>query len=162
MDQHVAQLRDLFLSHPAWQQAAASIKDGSQSRIHFSHVSGDYHLVRKDGVSQLLEGPATDPDLAFLFTPKAIERLSAVESADPADFAVELFESILNEEPEEQVGLRVLAGFGKLISRGYVKLLFKSGPRVLAYGKSRGVSGVRGLRKFLKQSRASDPRWAEI
>jgi hypothetical protein len=60
------------------------------------------------------------------------------------------------------VGLRVIAGFTKLLRRGYVKLLFKSGPRVWAYGKSRGVSGVGGLRRFLKQSRVSDPRWAEI
>lgn len=162
MDPHVEQLRELFLTHPAWQKAATSIKDGSQSRIHFSHVTGDYHLVRKDGVSRLVEGPATDPDLAFLFTPKAIERLAAVEGEDPADFAVELFESILNEEPDEQVGLRVVSGFTKLLARGYVKLLFKSGPRVLAYGKTRGVAGVGGLRKFLKQARTSDPRWADL
>jgi hypothetical protein len=162
MDPHVSQLRQLFLTHPAWRKAASSIKEGSQSRVYFSHVDGEFHLLRKDGDSHLLEGTASDPDLAFLFTPKAIERLSAVESEDPADFAVELFDSILNEEPDEQVGLRVVAGFTKLISRGYVKLLFKSGPRVMAYGKTRGVTGVTGLRKFLKQARASDPRWAQL
>jgi len=162
MDPHVAQLRQLFLTHPAWRKAATHIKDGSQSRVHFSHVNGDFHLLRKDGGSHLMEGPAADPDFAFLFTPKAIERLSAVEGEDPADFAVELFEGILTEEPEEQVGLRVVSGFAKLFARGYVKLLFKTGPRVRAYGKERGVSGMTGLRKFLRQARASDPRWAQL
>ncbi len=162
MDPHVAQLRQLFLTHPAWQKAAENIKDGSQSQVHFSHVGGDFHLVRKDGASHLMDGPATDPDFAFLFTPKAIERLWAVEGDDPGDFAVELFEGILTEEPDEQVGLRVVSGFTRLLSRGYVKLLFKSGPRVRAYGKSRGVSSIGSLRKFLKQARSSDPRWGHL
>ena len=150
------------MTHPAWLSAAAHIRDGSQSRINFSHVDGEFHLLRKDGESQLIEGPATDPDLAFLFTPKSIERLSAVESSDPGDFAVELFETIVSEDPETQVGLRVVSGFTRLLFRGYVKLLFKSGPRVLAYGSSRGVTNVGGLRKFLKQARASDPRWDNL
>jgi len=162
MDPHVEQLRQLFLTHPAWRNAAAHIKEGSESRVHFSHLSGDFRLVRKDGASHLLEGPAKKPDFAFLFTPKAIERLAAVEGEDPADFAVELFDSILTEEPDEQVGLQVISGFTRLLSRGYVRLLFKSGPRVLAYGKARGVSGMTGLRKLIKQSRDTDPRWAGL
>jgi hypothetical protein len=162
MDPHISQLRDLFLTHPAWLSAAKHIRDGAQSRVLFSHVDTEFCLARKDGESHLIEGPATDPDLAFRFTPKSIERLSAVEGDDMADFAVELFECVVSDDPDLQVGLRVVSGFTKLLFRGYVKLLIKSGPRVFAYGSSRGVTNVSGLRKFLRQARASDPRWAQL
>ena len=81
MDPHIAQLRDLFLSHPAWLDAASHIKEGAQSRVCFSHVPGDFHMVRKEGKSLLLSGKAEDPDFAFYFTPKAIERLAAVQGS---------------------------------------------------------------------------------
>jgi hypothetical protein len=162
MDPHIEQLRQLFLSHPAWLNAAEHIKEGAQSRVYFSHVAGEFHMVRKGGKSLLQAGPATDPDFAFRFTPKAIERLSRVEGDNLADFAVELFECIVSDDPDLQVGLRILSGFTKLFWRGYVTLLLAGGPRVFAYGAARGVNGVGDLRKFLKQSRASDPRWEHL
>jgi len=162
MDPHIAQLRDLFLTHPAWLDAAGHIKDGSQSRLTFSHVEGDYYMIRKDGKSLLLAGKPSDPDFAFYFTPKAIERLAMVQGHDLADFAVELFDCVVSEDPELQVGLRILSSFPKLFWRGYVGLLMKGGPRVLSYGASRGVTSMSDLRRFLKQSRASDPRWEKL
>jgi hypothetical protein len=162
MDPHIARLRELFRTHPAWLSAAQHIKDGSQSRVYFSHVPGEFHMLRKDGQSLLLEGKADDPDFAFRFTPKSIDRLSRVQGSDVADFAVELFECIVSEDPDLQVGLRIISGFTKLFWRGYVTLLMKGGPRVLAYGASRGVNSVGDLRRFLKQSRASDPRWEQL
>jgi hypothetical protein len=162
MDPHIAQLRDLFLSHPAWLDAASHIKDGAQSRVSFSHISGDFYMIRKDGKSLLLPGEAKDPDFAFYFTPKAIERLAMVQGRDLADFAVELFDCIVSDDPELQVGLRILSSFPKLFWRGYVGLLMKGGPRVLSYGASRGVTSMSDLRRFLKQSRASDPRWEKL
>src|SRR6478735_3776742 len=113
MDPHIAQLRDLFLTHPAWLDAASHIKDGSQSRLTFSHVEGDYYMIRKDGKSLLLAGKPSDPDFAFYFTPKAIERLAMVQGHDLADFAVELFDCVVSEDPELQVGLRILSSFPK-------------------------------------------------
>jgi hypothetical protein len=162
MDPHIAQLRDLFLSHPAWLDAASHIKEGSQSRVSFSHVPGDFYMIRKEGKSLLLTGKAEDPDFAFYFTPKAIERLATVEGRDLADFAVTLFDCIVSDDPELQVGLRIIASFPKLFWRGYVGLLMKGGPRVLSYGSSRGVTSMSDLRRFLKQSRASDPRWEKL
>jgi hypothetical protein len=162
MDPHVARLRELFLAHPAWLRAAAHIRDGCESRVYFSHVEGEYRLVREGGASHLLEGAAADPDFAFRFTPRAIDRLAAVESDRVADFAVELFETIVSDDPDLQVGLRVIAGFGRLLRRGYLGLLLKHAPRLLSYGRTRGVTNLGELRKFLRQSRASDPRWANL
>lgn len=157
MDPHVELLRNLFLTHPAWLSAARSIKDGSTSSVRFSHVQGAYHLLRKEGQSLLLSGPAADPDLAFRFTPRAIERLCAVQGSDIADFGVTLMECAGSEDPELQVRLRVVAGFSKLLRRGYVSLLMKGGPRVLAYG-GRGAS-LMEVRKLLSQMRADDGAW---
>jgi hypothetical protein len=157
MDPHVELLRKLFLSHPAWLAAARFIKDGSSSSVRFSHAPGAYHLLRKDGQSLLVDGPAADPDLAFRFTPRSIERLSAVQGADIADFGIELMECASSDDPELQVRLRVLVGFPKLLRRGYVNLLIQGGPRVLAHGgKSASFSDVR---KLLSQMRNDDGSW---
>ena len=48
------------------------------------------------------------------------------------------------------------------IAKRVVFLLMKGGPRVLSYGSSRGVTSMSDLRRFLKQSRASDPRWDKL
>lgn len=162
MDPHVAKLRELFLHHPAWLNAATHIKEGAQSRVYFSHVPGEYQMLRRGGQSLLLEGRASDPDFAFRFTPKAIERLAQVQGNDLVDFAVELFECVVSDDPEVQVGLRIVSSFPKLLMRGYVTLLLKGGPRVLAYGASRGVHSVSDLRRFVQQARASDPRWEKL
>jgi hypothetical protein len=162
MDPHVLQLRELFLAHPAWVKAARHIRDGASSRVVFSHVAGDYQLLRKSGQSLLIPGPAEDPDFAFRFTPRAIERLAAIDSDQVADFAIALFEGTVAEDPELQVGLRVVGSFPRLMLRGYVGLLFGGGPRLLAYGASRGVRNVGDLRKFLKQTRVTDPRWDSL
>lgn len=159
MDPHVELLRNLFLTHPAWLAAARFIKDGSTSSVRFSHVEGAYHLLRKDGQSLLLSGPAADPDLAFRFTPRAIERLSAVQGSDIGDFGVELMECAGSEDPELQVRLRVVAGFSKLLRRGYVSLLLRGGPRVLAHG-GKGAS-LLDVRKLLTQMRADNGAWGE-
>jgi hypothetical protein len=159
MDPHVLKLRSLFRSHPAWLEAARSVREGSASRVLFSHVLGEYQLVRRDGESLLLEGAAPDPDFVFRFTPKAVDRLAELESAEVADFAIELFDCIVSDDPDIQVGLRVLASLPRLMVRGYVGLLFGGGPKLLSYAASRGVRNVSDLRKFIKQARASDPRW---
>ena len=162
MDPHILQLRELFLGHAAWLKAARHIRDGASSRVVFSHAPGEYQLVRKNGQRQLLDGPAEDPDFAFRFTPRAIERLAAIESDQVADFAIALFECTIAEDPELQVGLRVVGSFPRLMLRGYVGLLFGGGPRLLSYGASRGVRNVSDLRKFLKQTRVTDPRWESL
>jgi hypothetical protein len=159
MDPHVHKLRSLFRSHPAWLEAARSVREGSTSRVLFSHVPGEYQLVRRGAESVLLEGAAADPDFVFRFTPKAIDRLAAIASDDVADFAIVLFDCIVSDDPDSQVGLRVVASLPRLMVRGYVGLLFGGGPKLLSYGASRGVRNIGDLRKFLKQARASDPRW---
>jgi hypothetical protein len=157
MDPHVELLRKLFNTHPAWLAGARHIKEGSSSEVRFSHVRGAYHLLRKDGQSFLLDGPAPDPDLAFRFTPRSIERLNAVQGTDMIDFGVELLECVCSEDPELQVRLRVIAGFTKLLRRGYVGLLIRGGPRILTYGGGSGGS-IADVRKLLNELR-SDEGW---
>ena len=159
MDPHVTLLRQLFLTHPAWLSAADHIKDGCSSAVRFSHVPGDYQLLRHDGKSDLLEGKASDPDLAFLFTPKSIERLANVKGTDIADFGVELLELANSADPELHVRIRVIAGFSKLLFRGYVGMLMKAGPRVLAYG-GKGTSFTE-VKKLITQLRAKGDPWDE-
>jgi hypothetical protein len=157
MDPHVELLRKLFLTHPAWLAAARYIKDGSSSSVRFSHVPGAYHLLRKEGQSLLLDGPASAPDFAFRFTPRAIERLSAVQGSDIGDFGVELLECVGANDPDTQVRLRVVAGFSKLLRGGYVNLLLKGGQRVLAHG-GKGAS-LSDVRKLVTQLRSDDGSW---
>lgn len=155
MDPFVEQLRRFFLEHPVWVEAARSVRDGAQSRVFFSHVEGEWHLSRENGRSLLKEGPATDPDFAFRFTPRAIERMAAVKG-DIGDFAVELFSCATETDPEVRVEFRVLAPFTRLLARGYVQVLLRGGPKVLAFGASRGVRTLSDLRRLLKHLQDQD------
>lgn len=162
MDAYAEKLKTMLATHPAWISTAKTIRDGSSSRVYFSHLPGEFHLLRKDGQSLLIDEPAEDPDFAFRFTPRSIDRLCAVKGSEQADFAIELFDCVVSDDPEVQVGLRVIAGFTRLVWRGYVTMLLRGGPRVLAYGATRGIHSVSDLRKFMRQTRASDPRWEHL
>lgn len=150
MDSHVELLRTLFLTHPAWRMASDHLKEGASSRVLFSHVPGEFQLLRKGNANLLLEGPAKDPDLAFRFTPRSIERLSRVKSHDIADFAVELLDCAASSDPEIQVRMLVIASFPRLLLRGYAGLLLKAGPRVLkASSGGKGSVSVADARKMI-------------
>lgn len=159
MDPHVELLRTLFLTHPAWRAASAHLKEGASSRVLFSHVPGEYQLLRRGQQNLLLEGKADDPDLAFRFTPKAIERLSRVQGSDIADFGVELLDCAASQDPELQVRMLVIAGFTKLLLRGYAGLLLKAGPRVLK-GSGKGGPSISDVRKMISSLR-HDSGWVE-
>jgi len=98
MDPYVEQLRRHFLEHPVWVKAAEGIKEGASSQVFFSHIEGEWHLLRKEGRSLLLEGPSPDPDVAFCFTPAAIDRIFSVDG-NMGDFAVELLDCVASEDP---------------------------------------------------------------
>ncbi len=160
-DPHVRKLAEFFSSHPTWVVAARNVADGASSRVHFSHIPEQFQLVRRDGKSWLLPGEAADPDFAFRFTPAAIDRITSVDG-DVGDFAVALFRAIVDRNPGEQVGFRVVAPFRRLLVRGYVTLLVRSGPKVLRYGAEHGVGTIGELRRFVSQTRVSDPRWRDL
>lgn len=161
MDRHVELLRNLFLTHPAWRAASNHLREGSSSRVIFSHVPGEFHLLRQGNQNLLLEGRARDPDLAFRFTPKSIERLSQVQGTDIADFGVELLDCAASEDPEIQVRMLVISGFSKLLLRGYAGLLLKAGPRILrGSGGGGGGASISDVRKMISALR-DNSGWVE-
>ncbi|RMF16864.1 MAG: hypothetical protein D6761_05555 [Candidatus Dadabacteria bacterium] len=158
MDPVVARLADRFLHHPVWVSAATSIAEGASSQVFFSHLDSEWHLLRREGRSLLIEGPSPDPDFGFCFTPASIERIFSVpDDAHIADFAIELFECITSEDPETKIDFRVHAPFSQLLKRGYVKLLLRGGPRVMQYAARHGVRTLSDLRRLLKEARSEDP-----
>lgn len=160
-DPEVRKLAAFFLDHPAWIEAARTVTDGSTSRVFFSHVPGEFRLLRRRGKSLLLAGQATDPDFAFRFTPQAIDRITATDG-DIGDFAVALFRAIADRDPNQQVGFRILVPFRRLLRRGYVALLLRGGAKVIRYGAQHGIATIGELRRFLSQTRVSDPRWKDL
>ena len=156
-DPWIERLAQLFRAHPAWREAARAIDPRSTSSVFFAHRPGEpWHLERRGDETLLLPGAAADPDFAFRFTPGAIARLEAVHGG-AGDFAAELFALALAEDPAVRVDLRVVAGFPRLLRRGYVRLLLESGPRVRALGFAHGVVGVRGIARLVAALRLSSP-----
>jgi hypothetical protein len=153
-DPAVDRLAALFFEHEAWISAARRLDTSATSTVYFSHRPGEvWQLVQREGRTRLLPGSSSDPDLVFRFTPAAVERLEAVEGSI-GEFAVELFALMLEDDPELRVGFRVVAGFGRLVMRGYVRLLVAAGPGVVAFGVSHGVGSLPALRRFVAQLRA--------
>jgi hypothetical protein len=156
-DPHVRQLAELFASHPVWLDAARSIAEGATSRVYFSHRPGEpWQLERHRGRSLLAPGCASDPDFAFRFTPAAIERMVAVEGG-VGDFAVVLFRLIIDEDADLRVGFRIVAPLTRLARRGYLSLLLRGGPKVVAFGAAHGVRTLGALHRLVAQLVAREP-----
>ena len=161
-DRCVARLARLFLEHPIWIAASEFIATDATSTVYFSHKPGRaWHLENRAGEILLLPGAADDPDFVFRFTPAAVARLEAVDQGMD-DFAVELFRLMLEESADEGVAVRVVAGFPRLLRRGYVRLLLSAGPGVLAFGAAIGVLNLGSLRRLVASSRSSEPMEWEI
>lgn len=156
-DEWIERLARLYRDHPAWKSAARRLVSAATSTVYFSHRAGEpWHLEQRDGQTRLLPGAATDPDFVFRFTPRAIERLEAV-TGGIGEFAVELFTLITEAESDTGVGFRTVAGFPRLLRRGYVGLLLAAGPRVVVFGSTHGIRTVGALRRFVAQLRDSGP-----
>jgi len=161
-DAHVERLAACYREHPAWRESAQRLSADASSAVYFSHRPGEaWRLLQRDGGADLLPGRASDPDLAFCFTPASIERVASVRGGT-GDFAVALFECITSEDPELRVGVRVVAPFSRLVRRGYVALLVAAGPKVVAYGLRRGVRTLGQLRRLVQESRSSGPASWEL
>ena len=156
-DPQVRRLAELFRSHPIWCEAARQIAADGSCAVFFSHRPGEpWRLVRRGGVSVLEPGPAEDPDLAFCFSPAAIEALAHTKGG-VGDFALALFRLGLEDDPERRVRIRVIAPFGRLLRRGYVTLLLRGGPRLLRFGARHGVRSLAELRRFVDSARHEGP-----
>jgi len=156
-DPHVRRLAELFRAHPVWQEAARRLAPEALSSVYFRHRPGEaWRLVRRGDVTRLESGTASDPDLAFCFTPGAIEALAATRDGVDA-FALALFEAMLAEDPARRVELRVIAPFPRLLKRGYVGLLLRGGPRLLFFGARHGVRTLGQLRRLVETMRRATP-----
>jgi len=152
-DDWTERLARLFRAHPAWVAAARSLSTSATSNVYFTHRRGEvWRLEQQNAETLLLPGATPDPDFVFRFSPEAIESLETVEGGI-GDFAVALFSQVVDDE----VGLRIVAGFPRLMRRGYVKLLVVAGPPVVAFGATHGVRTLGALRRFVAQLRASGP-----
>lgn len=152
-DEWTDRLDRLFRGHPAWVEAARYLGPGATSSVYFSHLGAQpWRLEQRRSKTYLVPGAADDPDFVFRFSPAAIERLEAVDGGI-GDFAVTLFSLIV----EDEVALRIAAGFPRLMRRGYVKLLLVAGPPVVAFGATHGVRTLGALRRFVRDLRARGP-----
>jgi hypothetical protein len=146
-----------YREQPSWRRAARHLSADATSAVYFSHRPGEaWRLVQRDGGAELQPGRAPDPDLAFCFTPAAVERIASVRGG-AGDFAVALFECIGSEDSAQRMGFRVVAPFSRLLRRGYVALLVAAGPKVAAYGLRHGIRTLGQLRRFVQQSRSNGP-----
>jgi hypothetical protein len=156
-DEWTERLARLFREHPAWIEAAARLAPESTSTVYFVHRPGEaWRLEQRRRGASLLRGGAAEPDLVMRFPPAAIERLEAVRGG-VGDFAVELFELMTEPDEASHVDLRIAAGFGRLLSRGYVGLLRAAGPSVIAFGAARGVRTLGALRRLVSELSSRTP-----
>ena len=157
-DEWTARLDRLFREHPAWVSAAKLLSRDACSRVYFRQRPGEvWHLEQRAGTTRLRPGPGPDPDFVFRFGPEAIAALEDVDGGI-GQFAVRLFALVL----DQQVDLRIAAGFARLARRGYVKLLLAAGAPVLAFGAAHGVRDLGALGRLVGRLRAREPAAWEV
>lgn len=150
-------LATLFGGHPEWVAAAAYLDPRASTTVYFSHRPGEaWRLEERGGGIRLLPGSAHDPELVLRFSPGAVERLAAV-SGGIGDFAVAVFERLLDDDPAERMDIRIVAPFWRLVERGYVRLLLAAGPQVLRFGLVHGVRNLSDLRQLVGRLREREP-----
>jgi len=148
-DPVVSRLQRFFGEHEVWRAAADLLDARASSRVTFSHRPGEeWRLQRRRGHTVLEPGRAADPDLAFHFTPGAIERVTSVDGG-LADFAIELFSAALDDDPTRGLRIEILASFPRLVRRGYVRLLWAGGAALIAFGARHGIHTVGDLRSLI-------------
>jgi hypothetical protein len=69
---------------------------------------------------------------------------------------------ILDEDPQRQIGFRIVAPFTTLIRHGYLQLVITSGPKTLAFGASHRIFTLWQLRSFVGRIRSTKPEPWEI
>jgi len=157
-DPAVVRLAELFERHPAWVEAARSLDRSAASAVYFRHLPGEvWQLVFRDGRARLRPGRPASPDFAFRFSAAAVDRLAGVDGGI-GDFAVELFGLISSDDPTHGVDLRVVAPFATLVRKGYLKLLWSGGVRVIVYGAKRGFRTLGDLRRWVERIRSDRPQ----
>lgn len=162
-DDEIGALARLYRNHPAWIEAAGYIsEEGAGSDVYFSaHPNEAWHLEHRGGRGVLRPGCSRDPDFVFRFTPEAIARLERAEESI-GGFAVALFEGMTASDPALRIDFRLVAGFRRLLQRGYVGLLLAGGSRVLAAAARRGLHSVSDLQKLVEGARRSQPEKWEL
>ncbi|MGH0029139.1 MAG: hypothetical protein ACQGVC_05080 [Myxococcota bacterium] len=158
MQDEVLVLGRLFREHAAWRAAARYVSaPDATSDVYFTTRPGEaWHLALRGDHAELLPGRSADPDFVFRFAPGAVRRL-AEEHDGLAGFAMALFRAMESADPEEHVDLRVVAGFGRLVRRGYVKLVAAAGPRLLVFAAERGLRGLPALKRLVDGARRARP-----
>lgn len=161
--QTVKQLADFFRYHPTWIAAARPVKDGSNSEVFFAGTTQPYHLMRQNGESLLLEGPAPSPDFSFIFPPSVVADFTALgQDAEVADFAIMLFDHIQAQDEDKRVGFRVVGSITQILWRGYLQVLLKGGARVLHYAAEHGVRNLNDFSRLLRNLRGKDVDWTRF
>lgn len=152
-DEWIERLARLFVEHPAWVEAANLLSGDATSTVYFTQRPTEvWHLCTQAGGTRLLPGAARDADLVFRFSPESIRALERTDGGI-GEFAVALFEEITGDRAQ----LRIRAPFLRLARRGYVKLLFAAGPKVIAFGARHGVTTLGGLRKLVAEHARRGP-----
>lgn len=156
----MATLARLYREQPAWRAAAAGIQEGSRCAVWFSQRPGEpWHLVREAGETWLRPGGVDRPDLVFRFTPAAIRELARA-GEDIAEFAVRLFELMIDPDEERRIGFRIAAPFSRLLHGGYVRVLLDAGPQVASFAASHGVHDLASLHDLVRWlARAAPFAW---
>ena len=156
-DPTIDRLAELFLEHPAWIAAARRISPRATCSVYFTHRPGEaWRLELAGGRTRLRSGAAADPDFVFRFSPAAIERLAAGRGGI-GEFAVTLFDSMIEDDPALRIDLRIAASFPRLARRGYLRLLLDAGPAVVRFGASHGIRTLPALRSFVSRLRRTEP-----
>ena len=146
----MATLARLYRERPAWRAAAAGIQEGSRCAVWFSQRPGEpWHLVREAGETRLRPGGVERPDLVFRFTPASIWELARA-GEDIGEFAVRLFELMIDPDVERHIGFRIAAPFSRLLRGGYVRVLLDAGPRVATFAAGHGVTDLASLRDLVR------------
>ena len=151
MSEAIEQLTRIFTSTEAGKSAVRPLRKGTKVGIKILGQPGNYTFERTATGVDIRSGQPSDPDFFMTMGPEAVQQIHDTEGDRVGDFGVSFLKTMMAEEEERAVRVKLNAGLFRLTRNGYLKVLLLGGPVVVAFMAKHGYVGPTAVAKAIKK-----------
>ena len=155
MSDPIEQLRYIFSEHPAGLAATKPLRAGVRVGLKIHGNPEHFTFERTPEGTKIVSGQLEGTDFDLTMGLNAVEAICSTKGSGVGDFGVSFLRTLMREQAEEKVTVRLHAGLITLTRHGYLKVMAMGGPKVLGFLSKEGYIGPRGIAKAVRRLRNS-------
>ncbi len=143
-----------FFTGPLADAAAQGLK--SEACIGLRIDGEAYFFVRRGKKNQLLRRAPVDPQVEFKIPADSMRYfldLHALPATSLSVLGLAILQSMLSQDPQRKVTVKVKSSWLTLFSLGYFSVLKAGGPEVASYMAKKGFGSIMQIKAFLQKIR---------